>query len=54
MTDGQSELARDNTEYVLLVKTVVRRKRGPLNKLRELADYYESMGYEIEYAEEGE
>jgi len=54
MTDGQSELARDNADYVLLVKTVIRRKRGPLVKLRELADYYENLGYETELIEEEE
>ena len=54
MTDGQSELARDNTEYVLLVRTVLLTFRGPLDKLRELADYYENLGYETELIEEEE
>jgi len=52
MTDGQSELARENSEYMLLVRTVLLTFRGPLANLRDKADYYERLGYETELIEE--
>ena len=54
MTDGQSELARENTVYELRVPRLDRVTRGNISELRRLMDWYENHGYKTELIEEEE